>query len=91
MQNHFGSCLTNITGEDAAQFGLSPGDKILITVAGNTTNSVIGRAYSDVPKGEAVAMVNSLDTLQLSINRDSFAATNIVKTGLMVTIEKSGP
>ena len=89
--DHFGNCLTNITGEDAAQFGLSPGDKILITIAGNTTRSVIGQGYSDVPKGEAVALVNSLGTLQLSINRGSFAITNNVKTGLMVEIERSAP
>jgi len=89
--DHFGSVLTNITVEDAAQFGLSPGDKILITVAGRTTVSVIGQGYNDVPIGEAVAIVNSLGTLQLSINKGSFAAMNNVKTGLMVEIEKSAP
>ncbi|OGO01925.1 MAG: hypothetical protein A2Y90_06100, partial [Chloroflexi bacterium RBG_13_52_12] len=73
--DHFGSCLTNVTREDAAQFGLNPGDKILITVAGATTTSVIGQGYNDVPTGEAIALVNSLGTLQLSINRGSFAAT----------------
>ncbi len=89
--DHFGSCLTNITREDAEQFGLNTGDKILITIAGTTTESVIGTRYNDVATGEAVSIVNSLDVLQLSINKGNFATTNSVKTGLMVEIEKAAP
>jgi S-adenosylmethionine hydrolase len=89
--DHFGNVLTNITEADVAQLGLKPGDKIRITVAGNTTESVIGTVYNDVSVGQPVAMVNSLDTLQLSINKGSFAAANNIKTGLMVEVEKSAP
>ena len=86
--DHFGNCLTNITKEHTVELGLNPGDNILITVAGAGVESVIGQGYSDVPKGEAVALVNSLGTLQLSINRGSFAAAHDVKNGTMVEIEK---
>jgi S-adenosyl-L-methionine hydrolase (adenosine-forming) len=89
--DHYGSCLTNISRDIANQFGLTAGVKIKITAAGAISNSVIGTRYGDVAVGESVSMVNSLDILQLSINKGSFAAKNNVKTGAMVVIEKSAP
>ncbi|MHB8104368.1 MAG: SAM hydrolase/SAM-dependent halogenase family protein [Dehalococcoidales bacterium] len=89
--DHFGNCLTNINGEDTKQFGIAVGDSILITVAGNTVTAVVGQGYSAVPKGNSVVLVNSLGTLQLSINRGNFATTYSVKTGFKVEIEKSTP
>lgn len=86
--DHFGSCLTNISKDLTNQFGLEPGQKIKITVAGAASESIIGTRYGDVAVGEPVSIVNSLGTLQLSVNKGSFAAANKVKTGLMVEIEK---
>jgi S-adenosylmethionine hydrolase len=89
--DHFGNCLTNISREAVTAFGLNTGDSIKITINGAATTSVIGTRYGDVPAGGAVSLVNSLGTLQLSINRGSFATTNSVKTGMMVEIEKAAP
>jgi S-adenosylmethionine hydrolase len=89
--DHFGNCLTNISRENTEQFGIAVGDTILITVAGNDVMALIGQGYSDVPKGQVVAIVNSLGTLQLSINRGSFASTYSVKTGFKVEIKKATP
>jgi S-adenosyl-L-methionine hydrolase (adenosine-forming) len=86
--DHYGSCLTNITKADAAEFNLNPGDKINISVNGKQAASVIGTRYGDVAAGEYISMVSSLQILQLSINKGSFASTNGVKTGMKVEITK---
>jgi S-adenosyl-L-methionine hydrolase (adenosine-forming) len=86
--DHYGSCLTNITKADAAAFYLNPGDKINISVNGKQVASVIGTRYGDVAAGEYISMVSSLQILQLSINKGSFASTNGVKTGMKVEITK---
>lgn len=89
--DHFGSCLTNISKADTEQFGLSNGDKIRITINGAASDSIIGKRYNDVATGAAVSIVNSLNVLQLSINKGSFASTNGIKTGVMVEIVKIAP
>ena len=86
--DHYGSCLTNITKADAAAFNLNPGDKINIAVNGKQVTSIIGTRYGDVAVGEYISMVSSLEILQLSINKGSFAGTNGVKTGMKVEITK---
>lgn len=86
--DHFGSCLTNITKADAESFGLENGVQIKITVNGKETASVIGTRYNDVAAGEPVSMVNSMEILQLSVNKGSFASGSGVKTGMKVEITK---
>jgi hypothetical protein len=86
--DHFGSCLTNITRADAEALNLNPGDSIEITVNGKQVSSVIGTRYGDVAVGEAISMVNSLEILQLSVNKGNFASPNGVKTGMKVEIVK---
>jgi S-adenosylmethionine hydrolase len=86
--DHFGNCLTNITGEDAERYGLAAGDSISININGTNVQMIMGKEYSDVPVGEAVALINSLDTLQLSKNHGSFTSSYSVQTGMMVAIKK---
>jgi S-adenosyl-L-methionine hydrolase (adenosine-forming) len=86
--DHYGSCLTNITKADAASFNLKPGDAIKISVNGKQVSSVIGTRYGDVAVGKYISMVNSMEILQLSINKGSFATENGVKTGVKVEISR---
>jgi S-adenosylmethionine hydrolase len=87
--DHFGNCLTNITGEDTEQYGLTAGDSISININGTKVSAVTGNEYGDVPVGEVVALINSLDTLQLSINHGNFSSSYNVNTGMTVEIEKN--
>jgi S-adenosylmethionine hydrolase len=89
--DHFGNCLTNISREDVELFGIAVGDTVLVTVGSHNVTVLVGAGYSAVPKGDSVVLVNSLGTLQISINRGNFATTYSVKTGLKVVITKSTP
>jgi S-adenosyl-L-methionine hydrolase (adenosine-forming) len=86
--DHFGSCLTNITGADCSQAGLKVGDSFQMTIGGVKIPMKFGTTYNSVAIGEAVAFVNSLGILQLSLNAGSFAAANNIKTGTKIEIEK---
>lgn len=86
--DHFGNCLTNITGETLNQYGIQSGDKVRIIITGNLLEAKIGNTYNDVDIGELVIIVNSLGTLQLSKNKGSFAGTYGIKTGIKFEIEK---
>ncbi len=89
--DHFGNCLTNISREDVEKFGIAVGDTILVTVGSHNVAVLVGAGYSAVPKGDTVVLVNSLGTLQISINRGNFATTFNVKNGSKVEIVKSTP
>jgi S-adenosylmethionine hydrolase len=86
--DHFGSCLTNITKADFDQLGLTVGDSMQVTIGETKVVLTLGVTYSSVAKGEAVAFVNSLGVLQLSLNAANFAAQNNCKNGTKFEIEK---
>jgi hypothetical protein len=86
--DHFGNCLTNIPAETLITYGLNIGDMVQIVVAGKTIAAKYGEDYSDVLKGEPIVLANSLGTVQLSINKGSFAGVYGVKTGTDVEIER---
>lgn len=86
--DHFGNCLTNISGETLSSYGLNIGDTVEIIVAGNTINAKYGENYSDVLKSQPVILVSSLGTVQLSINMGSFAGTYDLDTGSNVELER---
>jgi len=89
--DHFGSCLTNISSADCAQAGLAVGDTLQVTINGNTISAMFGMTYSSVAVGEAVVFINSLDSLQLSLNSASFASAYNLNTGVKVEITKLIP
>jgi S-adenosylmethionine hydrolase len=86
--DHFGNCLTNIPGDILSEYGLNIGDTVQIIIDGDTVAAQYGENYSDVPVGECVIIVNSLGTVQLSINKGSFADTYGIKTGIKVELTR---
>jgi len=84
--DHFGNCLTNIPGETLSEYGLNIGDTVLIIIDGNTVEIKYGETYGDVPTGECVLTINSLGTVQFSINKGSFADTYGINTGIKVEL-----
>jgi S-adenosylmethionine hydrolase len=87
--DHFGSCLTNISSADCAAAGLAVDDMLQVTINGTTITAKFGTTYGSVAVGEAVVFVNSLDSLQLSLNSSSFASAYNLKTGAKVEITKA--
>lgn len=86
--DHYGSCLTNITKDDFAQLGLAQGDSLQVTVGDTKVTTKLGTTYGSVAKGEAVAFVNSLGVLQLSLNAANFATKYNLKNGTKFEIQK---
>ncbi|MBN1162092.1 MAG: SAM-dependent chlorinase/fluorinase [Dehalococcoidales bacterium] len=84
--DHFGNCLTNIPGETLGEYGLNIGDTVRIVLDGNSIEAKYGENYNDVPTGECVLIINSLEKVQLSINKGSFAGIYGVKTGIKVEL-----
>lgn len=87
--DHYGNCITDISGSTASQFGVVPGDDIQVVISGSVIPAKYGTIYSDVAIGEEVAFVNNnIDLLQLSLNLDNFAAAYNVSTGMRVEIAR---
>ena len=86
--DHFGNCLTNIPGDTLSEFGLNIGDTVQMIINGNTVTAKYGETYDDVLEGECIVIVNSLGTVQLSINKGSFAETYGIKAGVKIELER---
>jgi S-adenosylmethionine hydrolase len=87
--DHFGNCITDISGSTAGEFGVNRGDGIRVITDQGTIDAVYGAIYSDVPVGDEVVFVNNnIDLLQLSLNMDDFAAAYNMGTGMKVEIVK---
>lgn len=83
--DHFGNCITNIEAADVAPLG----DKVTASVGG-TPMGRLQKAYSDVPVGDALALINSLDHLELALNQGNLAKEMNLQVGtpVRVTITK---
>ena len=82
----FGSLWTNIPRTMFLQTGIQYGDRVSITIENDTRcvyrNIILfGRSFADVHVGEALAYVNSLDSVAVAINQGSFARAYNVGTG----------
>jgi S-adenosyl-L-methionine hydrolase (adenosine-forming) len=87
--DHYGNGITNISGKNADEFGLRPGNNILVKSQQNVISSRFGTIYSDVPKGQEIVFVNNnLGVVQLSINLGNFAAKYGIKAGSKIEIER---
>ena len=87
--DHFGNCITNISGETANEFGVKPGDTIQVQIPQSKIPARFGTIYSDVPQGEEIVFVNNnLGVVQLSIHLGDFAKTYSIKAETKIEIEK---
>lgn len=87
--DHYGNCITNISGKTANEFGVKPGDTLQVKTPQNNITAKFGTIYSDVPLGKEIVFVNNnLDILQLSLNLDNFAGKYSVKAGTKIELEK---
>ena len=79
--DHFGNCITNIEAAAVAPLG----DKVTASVAG-TPLGQLQKAYSDVRVGDALALINSLDHLELAINQGNLAKELNLQVGTPVRV-----
>ncbi len=86
--DNFGNSPTNISREMAQSFGLKKGDTVVVSAGGKSVTAMFGNIYSDVPKGDPIVFVNSLQVVELSINIGNFAGTHGLKAGAGIEIAR---
>jgi len=86
--DHWGNLVTNIPHHLADEAGLAPNDSIEIAVGGNVVEAAFGSTYSDVPRGEMVAFVGFMGSLEIAINMDSAAEDLGASAGDSVRVRK---
>jgi S-adenosylmethionine hydrolase len=84
--DHFGNLITNITEEHLGPFLAS---KDLIITIGRVTVNKISTTYSDVPKGQPLALIGSSHLLEIAVNMgraaDYFGQDKVIGTKIRVS------
>ena len=89
LVDHFGNCISNIPSSLVDELALQKGDTVTITISSVAISAIYGTTYGDVPVGDTVVFVHSLDLLELSINMGNFAGTNGADIGTAISLEKT--
>jgi len=85
--DHFGNLITNITRELLAEFGSSEGLRVAV---GGLDLKGIHAAYHEVTEGEALALIDSSNLLEIAVNRRSAHAElgDAYAIGTKVTVSR---
>jgi hypothetical protein len=79
--DHFGNCVSNIEAAELERLGGS----VDVAVAGQSVGP-LRTSYSDVPVGEPLAIIDSLDHLEIAINQGNAETDLNVKVGTPVKV-----
>ncbi len=79
--DHFGNCISNIEASHIESLSGSP----RVSVAGHDLGS-LRSSYADVPVGEPLAIINSLDHLEIAINQGNAEQDLNIKVGTPVRV-----
>ncbi|MDI3410471.1 S-adenosyl-l-methionine hydroxide adenosyltransferase family protein [Bacillus sonorensis] len=83
----FGNLWTNISRQLFSKLDIRYGDALNVIITHGTNQVycqtiVFGRSFADIPVGEPLVYVNSLDNLGVAINQGSFAEVYDIGTGI---------
>lgn len=81
--DHFGNCVSNIEAAEIERLGGS----VQVSVGGQSVGP-LRTSYSDVPAGEPLAIINSLDHLEIAINQGNAETDLNIKVGTPVRVVK---
>jgi len=87
--DHFGNCNTNIPRDKVSSAGFKTGDNLTVLTPSGEVKVKFGTTYADVPTGQAVAFIDELGTLKLSINMGSFSRIYNTLAGSKIEVVKS--
>jgi S-adenosylmethionine hydrolase len=87
--DHFGNCNTNIPAQLIKNTGFKVGDNLTVLTPSGEVTAKFGTTYADVPTGKAVAFIDELNTLKLSINMGSFSKTYETRAGSKIEVRKA--
>lgn len=82
----YGNLWTNIDSRTFQALNVKPGDLLKVQIYCNQElryegEIILGRTFADVPKGQAVAYMNSLNNLAIAINTGDFAENYSISSG----------
>ena len=86
LDTRYGSLWTNINGDLLEEIGVTWGDYLHVRIT-KDNRIVYGyplrlcKAFTDVPKGEALMYINSLLNIAVALNQGNFASTYSIGTG----------
>lgn len=80
FMDRFGNCVTNISRDS-----IPPGDDLMIEVSDKVTLR-LEKTYSSVQSGEPLALVGSMNHLEVAVNGESAADLFSLETGEKVTV-----
>jgi len=86
LDTRYGSLWTNINGDLLDEIGVTWGDYLQVRIT-KDNRIVYGyplklcKAFTDVPKGEALMYINSLLNIAVALNQGNFASTYSIGTG----------
>lgn len=93
----FGNLWTNISRRLFSNLDIRYGDAVEVVITHGINEVyrqtiVFGRSFADIPVGEPLVYVNSLDNLGVAINQGSFAGTHHIGAGIdwRISIRKAG-
>jgi len=88
--DRYGNVLTNIPAALLGELGIRRGSTIRVHVGGTAWTAPVVNTYSDVPKGQRLALINSERRLELAINLGNLAAAARIQPGqpLRVVIDR---
>ncbi len=81
-----GNVVTNIPGKLVAAAKVRPGQRLSVRVNGRISDATFASAYADVPEGQTVALLDSLDRLELAVHRGSLARRIGARPGKAVEV-----
>lgn len=82
----YGNVWTNIDRETFQEMGVEKGDRLAVKIVGDSETVYEGEfpyvaTFGDVPQGEPLAYLNSVNNLSFAINWGNFAETHGVSSG----------
>lgn len=86
--DRYGNLLTNIPRELLAQLPAQRGDRLKVTVGEQTRKMPFVKTYGDVPEGEFLLLIHSLDEVEIAINLGSAAGVTGARAGTKVKIAR---
>jgi S-adenosylmethionine hydrolase len=79
--DHFGNCISNIITADIEKLG----ENVMVSVGGYEVGGLM-MSYSDVPVGDMLAIINSLDHLEIATNQGNAADELNITVGTPVRV-----
>src|SRR2546426_929894 len=73
LDDPFGSLITDIQGDDFRALGYAVGDKVSFQLNGKTLILPFGKAFMDVPVGEALLYQDSRGRIAIAINQGNYS------------------